>query len=171
MRARALLINGTVGAGKTSVAEAVGDLLAGQGVPSAVIDLDWLRRAHPSPPGDRFNVAIQVRNLGSLVRNYVEAGAERVVIAGVLEEDAVRRRFAAAIGVELQVCRLVVDLDLVRRRLARRHEDDEEGLRWHLDRSGELDAILAVGRLEDFAVEATGLSLTEAAAAVLKAWG
>jgi len=51
----ALLINGTVGAGMTSVAERVGDLLTEAGVPNAVIDLDWLRRSWPSPTGDRFN--------------------------------------------------------------------------------------------------------------------
>jgi adenylylsulfate kinase-like enzyme len=38
------LINGTVGVGKTTVAEAVGDLLAGSGVSHAVLDLDWLRQ-------------------------------------------------------------------------------------------------------------------------------
>ena len=45
----AMLINGTVGAGKTSVAEMVGDLLTEAGMPNAVIDLDWLRRSWPSP--------------------------------------------------------------------------------------------------------------------------
>jgi adenylylsulfate kinase-like enzyme len=44
-----MLINGTVGAGKTSVAEMVGDLLTEAGMPNAVIDLDWLRRSWPSP--------------------------------------------------------------------------------------------------------------------------
>ncbi|MBO0914640.1 MULTISPECIES: hypothetical protein [Streptomyces] len=37
---RAFLINGTVGVGKTSVAEGVGDLLADTDTPNAVIDLD-----------------------------------------------------------------------------------------------------------------------------------
>jgi hypothetical protein len=35
------LITGTVGTGKTSVADAAGDLLAGARLPHAVIDLDW----------------------------------------------------------------------------------------------------------------------------------
>lgn len=48
--ARALLITGTVGAGKTSVAEAAGDLLVSSGVPNAVIDMDWLCQAGPRPP-------------------------------------------------------------------------------------------------------------------------
>ncbi|GAB2821190.1 DUF397 domain-containing protein [Lentzea nigeriaca] len=46
---RALLITGPVGVGKTTVAEAVGDVLAAAEVPHAVIDLDWLRCFRPSP--------------------------------------------------------------------------------------------------------------------------
>ncbi|MET8756910.1 hypothetical protein [Lentzea sp. NPDC004782] len=46
---RALLITGPVGIGKTTVAEAVGDVLAAASVPHAVIDLDWLRHCTPKP--------------------------------------------------------------------------------------------------------------------------
>ncbi|MEO3890831.1 hypothetical protein [Nonomuraea sp. B5E05] len=38
--AEALLITGTVGVGKTSVADAAGDVLSDAGVPNAVIDVD-----------------------------------------------------------------------------------------------------------------------------------
>jgi adenylylsulfate kinase-like enzyme len=48
---RALLLTGTVGIGKTTVAVAVGDLLREREVANAVVDLDELRRAWPSPPG------------------------------------------------------------------------------------------------------------------------
>ena len=63
---RVLVVNGTVGAGKTTVAEVVADLLRERGVPYAWIDVDALRRAHvadhtalygrvaldlPEPPG------------------------------------------------------------------------------------------------------------------------
>ena len=44
MTARALLLTGTVGVGKTSVAAAVGDLLRERQVANAVVDLDELRR-------------------------------------------------------------------------------------------------------------------------------
>ena len=44
MTARALLLTGTVGVGKTSVAAAVGDLLRERRVANAVVDLDELRR-------------------------------------------------------------------------------------------------------------------------------
>jgi len=108
----------------TSVAERVGDLLTEAGVPNAVIDLDWLRRSWPSPTGDRFNVAMALRNLRSVARNYREAGAVRIVLAGVIETRDGRDRHEDAVGVPLSVCRLRVDLALVRARLAQRHEGE-----------------------------------------------
>src|SRR5665647_1092359 len=145
----ALLINGTVGAGKTSVAEMVGDLLTEAGVPNAVIDLDWLRRSWPSPTGDRFNVAMALRNLRSVARNYRDAGAVRIVLAGVIETKVERDRHEEALGVPLSMCRLRVDLPLVRARLAQRHEGEGAVLQWHLDRSGGRDAILEAAAIED----------------------
>jgi len=167
----ALLINGTVGAGKTSVAEMVGDLLTEAGMPNAVIDLDWLRRSWPSPTGDRFNVAMALRNLRSVARNYRDAGAVRIVLAGVIETEANRDRHENALGVPLSVCRLRVDLPLVRARLAQRHEAEGAVLQWYLARSGELDAILEAAALEDFTVSATDLSILSTAKTVLSSVG
>ncbi|GAA2556544.1 hypothetical protein GCM10010435_29020 [Winogradskya consettensis] len=48
--ARALLITGTVGAGRTTMAEALGDLLIEDAIPLAIIDVDWLRRSWPCRP-------------------------------------------------------------------------------------------------------------------------
>ncbi|WP_392750048.1 hypothetical protein [Streptomyces sp. LN590] len=169
--ARALLITGTVGVGKTSVADAAGDLLAGSGVPNAVIDMDWLCRSRPAPADDRFNFALLVRNLRCMVGNYLDAGATRLVLAGVVEDAEDREQCAKAVGVGLSVCRLRVELPVVRQRLSRRHADEPEALRWHLDRSGELDGILDRARVEDFTVDATHHRVDEAAAAVLEAAG
>ena len=102
----ALLINGTVGAAKTSVAEMVGDLLTEAGVPNAVIDLDWLRQSWPSPTGDRFNLAMTLRNLRSVASNYRDAGVVRIVLAGVIETRVDRHRHQDALEVPLSVCRL-----------------------------------------------------------------
>ena len=51
-------------------------------------------------------------------------------------------------------------------RLNGRHELGN-ALRWHLARSGELDAILEATKLEDFSVEASELTSHEVAVAVL----
>jgi adenylylsulfate kinase len=169
--ARALLVTGTVGVGKTSVAEAVGVLLAGRGVPHAVVDLDWLRRSWPSPAGDPFNLAITLRNLGAVTATFRGAGARRLVLAGVVQSRAEREEHQAAVGVPLAVCRLRVELPVVRERLTRRHELDAAGLRWHLARAGELDDILDRAGAEDVAVDATAANIPEVAQAVLGAVG
>jgi adenylate kinase family enzyme len=148
----ALLISGTVGAGKTTVADAVGDLLRDDGVPGAVLDVDWLRRAWPAPPGDRFNHQLALRNLGAVAANL----PGRIVLAGVIEDRADRDEYQQALGRPLTVGRLHVDLDIVRERLRRRHAGDDAGLRWHLHRCGELDAILRDAAVEDFTVDGGG---------------
>ncbi|BBH70149.1 hypothetical protein ACTI_68340 [Actinoplanes sp. OR16] len=161
-----MLITGTVGSGKTTVAEALGDQLAERRVPHAVIDVDWLRRGWPSPPGDPFNAAMTLRNLRAVARNFLEAGADRLILAGVIESRAERDAYREAVGVPLTVCRLQVDLALVRRRLTRRHENDPAGLGWHLRRSGELDGILRTAAVEDVVVDAGELPVSAVAAEV-----
>jgi hypothetical protein len=153
MDPRALLVTGTVGSGKTTVAEALGDLLTAHDVANAVIELDWLRRSWPSPPGDPFAHGITVVNLRSVAANFLAAGARRLVLAGVVESGVERAGYEQAVGVPLAVCRLAVELPAVRERLRRRHDDDAGRLRWHLDRSGELDDILRRARVEDVVVD------------------
>ncbi|WP_079166422.1 AAA family ATPase [Streptomyces oceani] len=127
--ARSLLINGTVGVGKTTAAEAVGGLLAKDGVPHAVLDLDWLRQSWPAPPGDRFNFTMLLRNVRSVAGNYLDAGATRLVLAGVIEHQYERKQLADAVGADLTVCWLRAEPSVLRQRLARRHDDEPEAPR------------------------------------------
>ena len=166
----ALLITGTVGSGKTSAAEAAGDLLTARRIPNAVIDVDWLRRCWPSPPGDRFNGALTLRNLSAVTRNFVGAGAERIVLAGVIESRAERHAYENALGLPLAVCRLHVAIPAVHARLRRRHAADPEGLAWHLERSGELDGILAAAGVEDMLADVTDETIPQVAELVLRDW-
>ncbi|MFD1832138.1 adenylyl-sulfate kinase [Streptomyces desertarenae] len=169
----ALLITGTVGAGKTTVAHVAGDLLTDDGVPNAVVDLDALCRLWPSPAGDPFNAALLLRNLRCVAGHHLDAGAVRIVLAGVAESRSHRERYREAVGTDLAVCRLRVHLPTVRRRLVRRHENDPGpgALRWHLDRVGELDRILDRARVEDFGVDAGHGSAADIADAVLRGAG
>ncbi|MFE7168658.1 hypothetical protein [Streptomyces sp. NPDC057616] len=165
---RALLITGTVGVGKTSVAEAAGNLLADAEIPHAVMDLDWLCNSWPRPAGDPFNFGMVLRNLRLVAGSYLDAGVSRLVLAGVAESRAERRQYEEALGIGLSVCRLRVQLPTVHRRLAHRHGDDHTGLTWHLNRSGELDRILDRAEVEDFGIDATDTSVAATATAVLQ---
>jgi adenylylsulfate kinase len=166
---RTLFLNGTVGAGKTTVAGAVGAILQERGIPHAIIDLDALRDAWPAPADDPFNSALELRNLAAVVANYRQVGVTHLVLAGVIETLDGRAGYERVLGGQMTVCRLDVDLAVVRQRLAGRHALESSSLAWHLDRSGELQGILVSAAVEDAVVDVTALSVTEAAAAVLRA--
>lgn len=167
----ALLLTGTVGVGKTTVAEAVGDLLRDAEVPNAVVDVDWLRAAWPPPPGDPFNQAVALRNLAAVGATYLDAGAVRLVLAGVVETAEDRAAHAAALGLPLTVVRLVADPDVLRARLLRRHDRDDDARRWHLHRAGELHAIQEESAVEDHRVDTSSRTVPEVALAVLRSAG
>lgn len=146
-----LLITGTVGSGKTTTAEAMGDRLEDQGVTHAVIDLDWLSRSWPTPANDPFNTALELENLAAVAHNFFRAGASRLVLAGVVESQGIRSSYERAVGLPVVVCRLQVDLERVRRRLVNRHRPGRER-DWHLHRSGELDEVLRSAGIGDHVV-------------------
>ena len=169
---RALFVNGTVGSGKTTTIEHIGDLLAEAQVPHALVDLDWLRTAWPAPVDDTFNTAIELTNLASVAANYAAVGCEALVLAGVIEDPAMTSRYAEAVGGALGVVRLDVDLDWLRARLTARHDSDPAARDWHLRRVGELHAILDAARSREQVVRvAAGESPRQVAVRVLQAAG
>jgi hypothetical protein len=92
------------------------------------------------------------------------------VLAGVLETADDRRRHADAVAVPLTVCRLVADLDAVRRRLRGRHVGDHDGLAWHLRRAGALASIQDDSAVEDLRLDVSTVSVVDAASRVLELW-
>jgi len=165
-----VLLNGTVGAGKTTVAEALSELDREQGVPHAVLDLDGIRRLWPSPEGDPFQLELELQNLGCVAANFRRAGARHLILAGVLESPAELPRYRHALGTaDLLVCRLTVDASTAHARLSRRHADDPAGLAWHLERTGRLADILERADLNDVVVDTTGLTPREVAQQVRRA--
>ncbi|WP_432565379.1 AAA family ATPase [Kineococcus sp. SYSU DK003] len=168
----ALLITGTVGSGKTTTAAAVAALLRQDAIAHAVIDLDALRDAWPSPRDDPFHEHLMLANLHAVTRNHLAAGALRLVLAGVLEDPAQRPLYEQAASAPLTVCRLRMDLRDVRTRLRQRHHDDQDALDWHLHRSGELDAILDAAGVGDAEVAVAAEQAPSAVArAVIRAVG
>lgn len=164
-----VFLNGTVGVGKSTLADAIGAAETG---PHAVIDLDEIRRFSPSPRSDPFNHELELRNLRSIVANYRAAGARRFVLAGVIEEPAEVDRYLDALGsTGMLLCRVIAPPDVLDARLRERHRDDPDGLEWHLGRVGELSAILDRFDRHDLMVDSSRASATELAATVRAAAG
>jgi adenylylsulfate kinase-like enzyme len=78
----ALFLNGTVGVGKSTTAEAAAQALAAVGVPGAWIDLDAIRQVWPAPADDSFQHRLTLDILASWARSALAAGAQRIVVAG-----------------------------------------------------------------------------------------
>jgi adenylylsulfate kinase len=167
---RTLFLNGTVGVGKTSVADAVGSLLTLDGVTNAVIDVDWLARVWPAPVDDRFNFRLALRNLEAMAANFDRAGVRMLVIAGVIENRAQLENYQRVLGEDLWLCRLTVDAAEGIARLRRRHVDDGE-LDWHLHRAGELHRILEASGLDDTVLDTTGVGVVTSASEALRQFG
>ncbi len=168
---RVLVVNGTVGAGKTTVAEVVADLLREWGLPYAWIDVDALRRAYPTAGDDPFGQAVALDHLEAMAGVLRRRGYRHVVLADVIERAADRELYERAFdGAELAVVRLEASEATRLARLTSRERDPWRD--WHLTRTVDLAAILEAADVDDAVVANEGdRSLREVAADVLTAAG
>jgi broad-specificity NMP kinase len=163
-----VFLNGTVGVGKSTVAEALSTLEAKNGHPHAVIDLDDISRAWPAPEGDRFNHELEMANLRDLVVNYRRAGVQHFILAGVIEDAGEIPRYEAALQSRgLLICRLEADAATLARRLRSRHADNGPEREWHLGRAGELATILRNASIDHLVLDNSECSAL-ATATILK---
>ena len=164
-----LIITGPVGAGKTSVAEGVYDLLSADNTPCAVIDFDRLTAAYPPPPDDRFNFRLGIKNMMSIIPNYLSNGIKLFIIPAVIESTGEIEIFKELIpGTDIFVIRLTAQLATLHRRLDKR----ESGrlLDWHKIRAKELIDIFESKRLENIIIDTENKSIDLAAKEVLHNW-
>lgn len=168
---RVLVVNGTVGAGKTTIAEVVADLLRERGVPYAWIDVDALRRAYPTADDDPFGQAVVLDHLEAMAGVLRRRGYRHVVLAEVIERAPDRELYERAFdGAELVVVRLDASEETRLARLAVRERDPWR--EWHLARTVELAAILETADVDDAVVDNDGdRPLRDVAAQVLAAAG
>lgn len=151
MTVETLLISGTCGSGKSTIAAEIDDTLGELGVPNAAIDLDALVWQWPST--SMWNNDLMFENLAALWPNYESRGVRHLVLARVVENQSELDRYRAAVpGANITVCRLVSPESLrvarLRRRMAPGRARD-----WHLERTVELERLLADREVEDFTVE------------------
>ncbi len=172
---RVLVINGTIGAGKTATAAAVHDVLAQEDARSAFIDADYLCQAAPMPESDAYGQELLFANLEAVAPNYRTRGYGCVVIARVVEDARDRDRYASVFAgpggrAHVSIVRVTASEEARRARIAAR---EPEGY-WRelcLARTVELDDILEDLDLDDGAVSSEGVSRIDVAKAALDAAG
>jgi chloramphenicol 3-O-phosphotransferase len=167
---RVLLLTGTVGAGKTTIALEINDVLAELDVPNAAIDLDGLTAQWP--PSSKWNADLMFDNLAVLWPNYSARGVTHLVLAHVLEDGTELERYREAVpGATVIVVRLVsTHATRVARLLSRMPAGPSRD--WHLHRTGELEEILEAAAHEDFVVDNGDRPVREVALEILRraAW-
>jgi ribosomal protein S18 acetylase RimI-like enzyme len=161
-----LVINGTVGAGKTSVAEAAVDALRERGIPYGWLDVDALRRVYPTEPDDPFAQAVVLDHLAVMSGVFRRRGYRHLILAEVIERRADRELYERAFdGAELTVVRLTASEATRLARVEAREPDPWRA--WHVTRTVELEAILEAAGVDDAVVDNDGRPLAEVAAEVL----
>ncbi len=165
-----LIVTGPVGAGKTTVAAAISAELERRSIAHAWVDVDQLAQCFPRPADDPFHAGLVVRNLADLCRNFLAAGAERLILPYVIEDAAGRAAIVSAIpGGELTVVRLTVRPETVLARL--RGRESGESLAWHLRRAPELTAIMERNGVGDLIVGTDGRTPDDLALEILRLVG
>lgn len=165
-----VLVTGTVGSGKTAVADEIAVLLHEQSIQHALIDLDWLCQLYPAPPEDPYRDDLMFRNLSPMWSNYRAEGVDYLVLARVIEDREHLRRYKAVIPeADIKVVRVHAPPKLLEERLRRREVGSFYDHLWQ--RSQELSAILDRGDVEDFSVSNDERPVREVATEVMTLLG
>jgi broad-specificity NMP kinase len=171
VRVPTILVTGPVGVGKSTLIEEMGRLLRDADVPHATVDFDQLTACYPRlPDDDGWGTNLGLINLASLWRNYAARGADRLLLARVIEDRKELDGYRAAVpGAEITVVRLRASLATLEERIRRRGEG--RGMEWHLKRAVELAPLMDAQYVEDFVVETEGRAPRELALEVLRRVG
>ena len=160
-----LILNGTIGAGKSTIGMAIHEMLNTAEIPNAFIDLDQL--TYCWPPKGRFNNDLMFEALSKLWTVYKSAGAARLVLARVVEKPDTLERYGHALGpCSFTIVRLKTAEHVRTSRIV--HREFGDSLQWHLKRSVELEKILDGTSLNTFTVENDNKTPDEVAREILQ---
>jgi hypothetical protein len=163
------MVTGPVGVGKSTIATAAGRQLSAASVPHAVVDLAWIGECWPMPADDPWHERLIHRNLACLWANFSAAGADRLVLARVLEHRSVLRPLLDAVpGAKVTVVRLQAPLPLLHARIRAREVSDPA---WYLNAASHTQSVLDLARVEDHLVENADRAADDVAEEVLRLVG
>lgn len=116
--ARALLVIGPVGSGKTTTLHEIEAILDQAGTPNAIVDLDWLAWATPAPTSTATVHELLVANLAAVWRTFHAAGIEHIALARMLSDPSEIAAVRGALhGCETTVVELSVDSGVLEQRI------------------------------------------------------
>jgi adenylylsulfate kinase-like enzyme len=165
-----LLITGTIGSGKTSLATEIGDVLEEMGRVTAIVDLDWLGWISGPESDQRDHEAIILKNLQAIWPNLVDAGAERLVLARVIQTPAHLHAIRETLpDVEFTVVLVTASAETIAHRLKGR--DTAGILEEHLVESVRFEEIVRRAGVEDFSVSNEDRPLRDVVSEVLQRAG
>ena len=115
-----LWLCGAPATGKSTVAWQVFGDLADQGLCVGYLDIDQIGMLQPPPDADPHCHRFKVDNLVGMMRNYRTAGAQVLVISGVIDPEHGDGFAEAAVDADITFCHLTVDEPTLLERLAAR---------------------------------------------------
>jgi predicted kinase len=115
-----LWLCGAPATGKSTVAWQVFNDLADQGLRVGYLDIDQIGMLAPQSDADPRCHRFKVDNLAAMVSNYRTAGAQVIVISGVIDPAHGHDFAEAAAEADITFCHLTVDEPTLRERLAAR---------------------------------------------------
>ncbi len=161
-----LVVTGPIGVGKTAVLNAADHLLVEAEIPHATVELEEIARYWKAPAESRQGMIVS--NLASLWSNFAARGADRLLLAGIIERhDQLRDLRDAIPGAQVTVIRLHAPLALIEERIRGREpspEDELDGARWLAPR-------METSAVEDHVAENGTRPLPEVASEVLRLAG
>lgn len=165
---RVLLVTGPVGVGKSAVLREADQLLIDAQTRHATVELEEIARCWPAPAEAESRQSMILSNLAALWSNFAARGADRLLLAQILEHRSQLQRLREAIPEsQLTVVRLHAPLSLIEERIRRREPNPEEeqcAAGWLVPR---MDALGG----EDHVVENCTRPLREVASEVLRVAG
>jgi len=117
---RVVWLYGPPGVGKSTVAWQLYGNLTARGARCGYVDIDQLGMCYPAGEDDADRHRLKTSVLAAVLPNYAAAGAQALVVSGVLDPALAGRTLEELVAAEVTFCRLVAGEKELRRRLDQR---------------------------------------------------